>query len=90
MERRKYPRGHTRKSDHLAEAGEIVGDGGELGPGRVRGEITGGKVSQGPRFQIPDGQFDHGMLTVLGLDDPDFLGSVGDKAWWRQPGRSSC
>jgi hypothetical protein len=42
-------------------------------------EVAGGKVRQRLVFEVGDDLLDDGVLAVLGLDDGEILGAVGDE-----------
>src|SRR5205085_3963191 len=71
--------GVAGQSDEGGPAGEVVREAGDHGPGAVGGELAGGEVLKGLVFEIADRELDDGVLTVLGLDDGDLLGAVGEK-----------
>ena len=48
-------------------------------PGAVGVELPGWEVHKRLVFQIGDDLFDDGVITMLGLDDHDVLGAVGDE-----------
>ncbi|MGA2837522.1 MAG: hypothetical protein ABSF84_13075, partial [Acidimicrobiales bacterium] len=58
----------------------VVGDGGEHGPGRVGVEVARRAVGHARAFfEVPDGQFDHGMATVIGVQEDDGSFPVGEE-----------
>ena len=52
---------------------------GEHGPGAVGVELAGGEVRQRLVFEVGDDLLDDGVVAMLGLDERDVLGAVGDE-----------
>jgi hypothetical protein len=72
--------GGVWESEQLGPPEQVVGQAGEYGPGGVGVEVPGGKVRQGLVFEVGDDLFDDGVVAMLGLDDRDVVGAVGDQA----------
>jgi len=51
----------------------------EHGPGAVGVELAGGEVRERLVFEIGDDLLNDGVITMLGLDDRDVFGAVGDE-----------
>lgn len=52
----------------MGPAQQVVGRGGEDGPGAVGVVVPGGEVREGLVLEVGDGLLDDGVLAVLGLD----------------------
>jgi len=56
-----------------------VGDDGEHGPGRIGIEVPRGAVREpSPFLQVPDGEFDHGMAAVVGVEVDRIPDAIGE------------
>jgi len=86
-------------AEEVDPALQVVGDGGEHGPGAIGAEARGGAVGEpGAVFEVADGKFDLGVSAVVGVEGDGGAGPVGgegaDVASWRTalPGRpgSGC
>ena len=61
-------------------ANEVVGENGADEPCRVGEEVSRGDVLEsGPFFEVSDGEFDSGMLTVKGIDVDGVALEIGDE-----------
>ena len=69
----------VRKADELGPAQQVVGQDREDSPGAVGGVIAGGEVCERLVFEVGDDLLDDGVFAVLGLDDRDRIGAVGEK-----------
>src|SRR3954452_1498695 len=66
----------------LGLAQQVVCQRSDHGPGGVGEKVPGGKVREGLVFEIADRELDLGVLTMLGLDERERVGAVGDE--WEQ------
>ena len=55
------------RGQHSGRAGEVVGDGGQHGPGAVGGEPYGGAVGQRPALEVGDDLLNDRVVPVGGL-----------------------
>ena len=65
------------QADEAGPAQQVVRDGGQHCPGGVGVNSAGREVRQRLIFEVADRELDHGVLAVLGLDDPEWVGAVG-------------
>ena len=71
--------GLVGEPDQRGPAQQVVGEGGDHGPGGVGGVVAGGEVREGLVFEVADRLLDDGVLAVFGLDEGDRFGAVGDE-----------
>lgn len=71
--------GRGGQSEQLDPAQHVVRECAEHGPGAVGVEVAGGEVRERLVFEVSDDLLDDGVLAMLGLDDRDVLGAVGDQ-----------
>ena len=71
--------GAVGQADQLCPSEQVVRERAEHGPGAVGVELAGGEVHQRLVFEIGDDLLNDGVITMLGLDDRDVLGAVGEK-----------
>jgi hypothetical protein len=71
--------GGVRQSEQLRPSEHVVGQGGEDGPGAVGVEVAGGEVRKRLVLEVGDELLDDGVLAVLGLNERDVVGAVGDE-----------
>ena len=71
--------GRVGQAEQLGPAQQVVRERGEHGPGAVGVEVAGGEVRQRLVFEVGDDLLDDGVVAVLGLDDRDVVGAVGDE-----------
>jgi hypothetical protein len=60
-------------------AQQVVRETRDDGPGGVGGKLAGGEVRQRLVLEVADRQLDDGVLAVLGLDQFERLGAVGEE-----------
>ena len=72
--------GGVGQTDQLCPSEQVVRERAEHGPGAVGVELPEGKCTKRLVFEIGDDLLDDGVVTMLGLDDRDVLGAVGEKA----------
>ena len=71
--------GGVGEPEQLRPAQQVVGQAGEHRPGAVGVELPGGEVGERLVLEVGDHLLDHGVPAVLGLDQGDLLGAVGDE-----------
>ncbi len=67
------------QSEQLGPSEHVVRERAKHGPGAVGVKVTGGEVRERLVFEVGDDLLDDGVLAVLGLDDRDVFGAVGDQ-----------
>src|SRR5580658_6778471 len=71
--------GLVGQTEQLRPAQQVVGEGGEHGPGAVCVELSRREVRQRLILEVGDHLLDDGVLAVLALDQGDLLFAVGDE-----------
>jgi hypothetical protein len=67
------------EAEQFGPAQQVVGERGEHGPGAVGVEVPGGEVRRRLVVEVGDDLLDDGVIAVLGLDERDVFGAVGDE-----------
>jgi hypothetical protein len=67
------------QSEQLRPAQQVLCQGAEDRPGAVGVKLAGGEVRQRLVLEVGDDLLDDRVLAVLGLDDGELVGAVGDK-----------
>jgi hypothetical protein len=65
--------------DQVGLTQQVVGQSGDHHPGDVAITLARGKVRQCLVFEVADRELDNGVLAVLGFDDGQWLGAVGQE-----------
>jgi hypothetical protein len=67
------------ETDQLCPSEQVVSKRAEHGPGAVGVELAGGEVHKRLVLEIGDDLLDDGVIAMLGLDQGDVLGAVGEQ-----------